>query len=58
MRRAGAAYMHSLGLSLEDIREAGDWSSMAALLYLAKPMSNRIVIDSKVSQDLCNLCDE
>ena len=55
LRRAGAAYMHGLGLSLEDIRGAGDWSSMAALIYLTKTMDNRIKIDQRVSGDLLSL---
>ena len=55
MRRAGAAYMHGIGLSLEDIREVGDWSSMCALIYLTKPMENRIVVDQRVSDDLCSM---
>ena len=56
LRRAGAAYMHGLGLSLEDIRETGDWASMAALIYLTKPLENRIMVDSTVSENLLSMC--
>ena len=52
LRRAGALYMYNLGLTLEDIRQAGDWSSMAALLYLTKPYHDRIDTDLIVSKCL------
>ena len=52
LRRAGALYMYRLGLSLEDIRQAGDWSSMAALLYLTKPYKMRVDTDLIVSRCL------
>ena len=52
LRRAGAAFMHSVGLTLEDIRQAGDWQSLAALLYLAKPLSTRVHLDQRVSSAL------
>ena len=52
LRRAGALYMYNLGLSLEDIRQCGDWSSMAALVYLTKPFTNRVATDCLVSKAL------
>ena len=52
LRRAGALFMHNIGLSLEDIRQAGDWASMAALLYLAKPFSLKVKSDLVVSRAL------
>ena len=52
LRRAGALYMYGLGLTIEDIRQAGDWSSMAALLYLTKPYGSRIDTDFVVSKCL------
>ena len=52
MRRAGALYMYNLGLTIEDIRQAGDWASMAALLYLTKPYQSRIDTDLIVSKGL------
>ena len=52
MRRAGALYMYNLGLTIEDIRQAGDWASMAALLYLTKPYESRIDTDNIVSRSL------
>ena len=54
LRRAGALYMYRLGLTLEDIRQAGDWASMAALLYLTKPYADRIDTDRVVSMADCN----
>ena len=56
LRRAGAAYMHSIGISLEDIRDTGDWASMAALIYLTKPLDIKIVVDQTISSDLSKLC--
>ena len=52
LRRAGALFMFDIGLSLEDIRQAGDWASMAALLYLAKPFSLKVKSDLVVSRAL------
>ena len=52
MRRAGALYMYNFGLTIEDIRQAGDWASMAALLYLTKPYQSRIDTDLTVSKGL------
>ena len=52
LRRAGALYMYGLGLTIEDIRQAGDWNSMAALLYLTKPYASRIDTDRIVSRCL------
>ena len=51
-RRAGALYMYQMGLSIEDIRQAGDWASMAALLYLTKPFSSRVDTDNIISNCL------
>ena len=55
LRRAGASYMHSIGLTLEDIRQAGDWKSLAALIYLARPLQGRIETDKRVAHSLCSL---
>ena len=52
LRRAGAAFMHQVGIPLEDIRQTGDWASLAALLYLAKPISARIALDRRSAQAL------
>ena len=52
LRRAGASYMHSIGLTLEDIRQVGDWQSLAALIYLAHPLQGRIETDRRVSSSL------
>ena len=48
LRRAGAAFLHHAGVPLEDIRQAGDWVSLTALIYLAKPLSSRIDLDRLV----------
>ena len=48
LRRAGAAFLHHSGVPLEDIRQTGDWASLTALIYLAKPLSSRIDLDRMV----------
>ena len=50
--RAGALYMYTLGLTIEDIHQAGNRASMAALLYLTKPYQSRIDTDLIVSKGL------
>lgn len=52
MRRAGAAYLHSVGVSLIDIMSAGDWKSLAALAYLITPLSRKLEIEDMVSNAL------
>lgn len=52
LRRAGAVFLHQSGIPLEDIRQVGDWASLTALIYLAKPMSARIGLDLVVSRAL------
>ena len=52
LRRSGAGFMHSIGVPLEDIMSAGDWHSMAVLLYLSTPMSRKHNIQEKVSGSL------
>ena len=44
--------MYNLGLSLEDICQCGDWSSIVALLYLTKPFMSRVSTGELVSRAL------
>jgi hypothetical protein len=53
LRRAGAAFLHHSGVPLEDIRQTGDWASLTALIYLAKPLSSRIDLDRLVVNTIC-----
>ena len=53
LRRSGAAFLHSIGVPLEDIMSSGDWHSMAVLMYLSTPMSRKHVIQDSVSDKLC-----
>lgn len=46
MCRAGAAYLHSIGVSLIDVMNAGDWRSLAALAYLISPFSRKVEIEN------------
>lgn len=52
LRRSGAAYLHSLGVSLIDIMNAGDWHSLAALSYLLSPLERKVEVETKVSNAL------
>ena len=42
MRRSGSAFLHALGVPLEDIMVMGDWKSLAVLDYLVTPLSRKI----------------
>ena len=50
--RSGAAYMHSLGIPLEDIMSIGDWSSLSVLDYLVTPRARRHDIQAKLAASL------
>ena len=52
LKRAGASIMHSVGLPLEDIRQTGDWKSLAVLIYLAGPLQGHIDVDTRVTASL------
>lgn len=47
MRRSGAGFLHSIGISLIDIMNAGDWRSLAALSYLISPFSRKLEIEKQ-----------
>lgn len=48
LRRSGAGFLHSIGISLVDIMNAGDWKSLAALAYLVSPLSRKKQIEESV----------
>lgn len=52
LRRSGASFLHSIGVPLEDIRMAGDWRSMAVLLYLVNPFSRKLELESVAASAL------
>ena len=52
LRRGSATYMSSIGISLENIKSAGDWASLAVLVYLAAPLTHSINIDKLVANSL------
>lgn len=49
LRRGAATIMSMAGLSLEDIKDRGDWRSTSVLRYLAYPIERKICIDSKIA---------
>lgn len=55
MQRSGAAFLHSLGVSLVDIMNTGDWHSLAALAYLISPRERKELIESQASNALDSL---
>jgi hypothetical protein len=52
MRRSGAAFLHSIGVPLVDIKSLGDWKSYAVLLYLLTPFDRMIQLESQASHAL------
>lgn len=54
MRRSGASFLHHIGVPLEDIRMAGDWRSMAVLLYLVNPFDKKLQLENKIASALSN----
>ena len=50
MRRAGAGFLHGIGIPLEDIMAMGDWHSLAVLDYLITPVSRKKDIQAMVVQ--------
>lgn len=55
LRRSGASFLHTIGIPLEDIRMAGDWRSMAVLLYLVNPFQRKLDLEKKASSALMTL---
>ena len=52
MRRSGAAFLHGLGVPLQDLMAMCDWHSLAVLDYLITPTSRKIEIQDKVVRAL------
>lgn len=50
LRRGAATVMSMAGFNLEDIKDRGDWRSIAVLRYLAYPLRRKIAIDQKISE--------
>lgn len=40
----GASFAHAMGASLELIQAQGDWASMAVLVYLTRPIEQRVQV--------------
>lgn len=52
LRRSGAQYLNSIGVSLPDIKSAGDWRSMAVLSYLVSGLDRKLEIEKQAVQYL------
>ena len=48
LRRGGTTALYDAGFSLLEIRDIGDWSSLAVLQYLAKSLRKRRELDEKM----------
>lgn len=55
LRRAGAAFLQSIGVSLVDIMNAGDWKSLAALSYSVSLLERKLVIEDRVCSALSSM---
>ena len=49
MRRGGATFLSMIGVSVQEIKERGDWQSDAVYEYLKTPLAARIANDMKVA---------
>lgn len=49
LRRGGATYLNSIGMTLVDIKQRGDWRSLAVLLYLSDSLDTKVTKDKVVS---------
>lgn len=56
LRRGAATLMSIAGSSLEDIKDRGDWRSLAVLSYLSYPIERKVSIDKKIACVLDSLC--
>lgn len=50
MRRSGTQFLHSIGTPMSDIKKAGDWKSMAVLMYLSSTLERKIKIEAAVAK--------
>lgn len=50
LRRGGSVAMYEAGFPLEDIRQMGDWKSMAVLVYLSRSLPSRISLDKEITK--------
>ena len=52
LRRSGAAFLHGLGVPLQDLMAIGDWKSLAVLDYLITPVDRKKDIQVQVAKAL------
>lgn len=45
--RGGAQALAKVGVPLAELKEIGDWKSWSVLLYLARPLDQRITLESR-----------
>lgn len=54
LRRGGAQALASVGVPLHELKEIGDWRSWSVLLYLVRPLLQRILLDAGNCHKLFN----
>jgi len=54
LRRGGATYANSLGISHELIQLQGDWASSAYREYLARPLRQRYTVAKQVATQIAS----
>ena len=52
LRRGGASALGDAGFSLLEIKDMGDWSSLAVLQYITKTLQSRIDLDHRMCVSL------
>ena len=55
LRRLGCAFLHSIRISLEDVKCVGDWKFLAVLSYLVTPTERKLSIEGLASRALLDL---
>ena len=54
----GATYLARVGVELDVIKERGDWKSDQVLVYLRRPLEDRVALDKRVAVLLSRvICD-
>ena len=57
-RSGGATYLARVGVELDVIKQRGDWKSDQVLVYLRRPMQDRVALDHRVAQMLSQVVCE
>ena len=56
-RSGGATFLARLGVEIDVIKQRGDWKSDQVLVYLRRPLQDRVILDGKVALMLSRVVD-